>query len=545
MTPFFIQSIEPNHLLLFFLQFRYATNQGLLHQSMKAVYLGTLRPLFQRFYFLLRHRFRKYILSFPSLVCCVTKKNIILIYFRRSFDGTQLKKEVLTRPSPPSPPINLTTEIPLSLPSFFPTSTIFQQQKGDQCLTLQNTYSSASGFYAIRKQATIITDPYVLLYIQFYCRHIAKFMDYMVPKPVFLRIVPAIALTEPMLLNAIVACGALTVSNAYPEEIGPEVAIKYYKEGNAMLLNSLKQKSIDLELCTLTAVFLTVYEILNNISFEQRSHLMAIQSLLQQFTFRKTHNSEKVEFTSAISEACFITVLHMDILMARLLGLVPLYRPQQWGTILGMMSTSKDETSVQYWYLKIIYLISKALHFNSLGIDPTQSHFNSYNVISGRQAILNEIYEWELNLPPTLKPLFSLPVGQSLDKPFPDIYFSDPVCALAHACYHSAIITLCDLQTGRETTPFRSDNMRDVDSFYHARSMCGIIMSNDNMAVGVMTLWCFLTCSKYFQTLSERKAILAHFEKVRMTGWSNETFLQSILASWGGPDWESQMQSTV
>jgi hypothetical protein len=369
------------------------------------------------------------------------------------------------------------------------------------------------------------------------------FMDYMVPTPVFQRIVPAIALTEPALLNAIVACGAFTVSHAYPNEVGPDVAIKYYNEGNALLLQKLEQPSIDLELCTLTAMFLTVYEILDNISFDQRSHLMAIQSLLQQFTFRKSEDSGKTEFTSAISEACFIIVLHMDIFIARMLGLVPLYSPQQWGAMFGMTNNSKNETSVHYWYLKIIYLISKALHINSLGIDPTQSLVNSHNVVSGRRAILHEIYEWALNLPSTLKPFFSLPVGQSVDRPFPDIYFSNPVCALAHTFYHTAIITLCDFQTGREATPFRTDDISDVDSVYHARSLCGIIMNNENMAVGLVTLWSFLACSKYIQTLPERKAMLAHLEKVRMTGWSNEMFLQSILASWGGPDWELQMRA--
>lgn len=478
----------------------------------------------------------------PFQTLFTLKSSNRLTYPYRSFDIAKLKTKPFARPSPPASPAKMTTEIPLPLPSFFqPKTSILHSRARHRAQ--QNTYSSSNGIYAIRKKAQIITDPYILLYIQFYCRNIARFMDYMVPTPLFQRIVPAIALTEPALLNAIVACGAFTVSHAYPNEVGPEVAIKYYNEGNALLLEKLKEPSIDLELCTLTAILLTVYEIFNSISFDQRLHLMAIQSLLQQFTFRKSEGSDRTEFTSAISEACFIMVLHMDIFIARMLGLVPLYSPQQWGPMFGMTSNAKNETSVHYWYLKIVYLISKALHINLLGIDPTQSVVNSHNVISGRRVILNEIYEWARNLPPTLHPLFSLPVGQSLDKPFPDIYFPNAVCALAHTFYHIAIITLCDLQTGREATPFRTDSISDVDSVYHARSLCGIVINNENMTMGLITLWSFLACSKYIQTLPERKAILAHLEKVRMTGWSNEMFLQSILASWGGPNWESQMRT--
>ena len=234
----------------------------------------------------------------PFQTLFTLKSSNRLTYPYRSFDIAKLKTKPFARPSPPASPAKMTTEIPLPLPSFFqPKTSILHSRTRHRAQ--QNTYSSSNGIYAIRKKAQIITDPYILLYIQFYCRNIARFMDYMVPTPLFQRIVPAIALTEPALLNAIVACGAFTVSHAYPNEVGPEVAIKYYNEGNALLLEKLKEPSIDLELCTLTAILLTVYEIFNSISFDQRLHLMAIQSLLQQFTFRKSEGSDRTELKSA------------------------------------------------------------------------------------------------------------------------------------------------------------------------------------------------------------------------------------------------------
>lgn len=366
-------------------------------------------------------------------------------------------------------------------------------------------------------------------------------MDYLVPRPVFQRIVPTIALTNPALLNAIAACGAFCVSNAYPNDVSPDVAAQYYNEGNALLLQALKQQPRNLELCILTALFLTVYEILNCISFEQRTHIIGIQALLQQFTFQKNENNQTMNFPSSISEACFYIVIHADLFTARMLGVLPLWSPQQWGPILSVNKPSANPT-VHYWHMKIIYIISRALHLNSLGFDPVQSSTTSTNtqpIASLRRGLLNELYQWESELPTPIRPLYNLPPG---DKPFPNIFFSDPISALANAYYHSAVITIYDVQTGRAPATFRTDSLSDVDCNYHARRICGIVMTSDNLAVGVVTLWCFISCSKFIHTVPERKAMLAHLDKVRKTGWSNEDFLAAVLASWGGPYWDQKME---
>ena len=111
-------------------------------------------------------------------------------------------------------------------------------------------------------------------------------------------------------------------------------------------------------------------------------------------------------------------------------------------------------------------------------------------------------------------PSFSLRVGQGFfDSLSPDIS-SECSLRIGSYVYHIAIITLCDLQTGRERTPFRTDSISDVDSVYHApRSLCGIVINNENMTMGLITLWSFLACSKYIQTfLLNGKPCMAHRE---------------------------------
>lgn len=406
-------------------------------------------------------------------------------------------------------------------------------------LIRQNAYSSANGIYAIKDPSTLVSDHHLLIYIQHFCKNIAIFLDYMVPTPIFQRIVPAIALTQPALLHAIAACGAYTVAHSFPDFVSVDVAVGYYNKANELLLESLQEQPRNLELCTLTALSLTIFEILSNISYELRSHIMGVQALLQQFTFRKNETLETIEFGSSVSEACFYLILHMDLLTAHLLGVLPHWSPVQWGPILGLPK-SPAQPSVHYWYMKVLYLVSRAQHLNHLGYDPTQTGASGQasQQVTVRRTILNDLYQWGADLPVPIKPLYDLP---SNDKPFPDIFFSDPVCALAHAYYHSAILTLCNTQSGPAPNIFHGETLLDVDCNYHARRICGIVTTSMNTSVGVVTLWCFLLCAKHIYGLAERKAMISHLESIKKIGWSNKDFLSQMLASWGGPNWEQYM----
>lgn len=440
--------------------------------------------------------------------------------------------------SPPPPPC--ISELPLPLPNFH---TQIQRPKAGAQFIRQNAYSSANGFYEIKDPVTIITDPYQLAFIQHFCKNIAVFMDFMVPTPVFQRIVPTIALTHPALLNAIAACGAYSVVHAFPDMIGIDVALGYYKEANNLLISALNEKPRNLELCTLTALFLTIFEVLCNISYEQRTHIVGVQALLQQFTFQKDETRDKIEFSSSISEACFIIVLHMDILTSNLLGVVPYWSPQQWGPILGIGKPPLNPP-VHYHYMRVLHLVSRSVHLNLLGYDPETGSTpitasgNPHDITTARRRLLNELYEWEHNLTQPLRPLYSLPPSKRV---FPDIFFSDPVCALMHTYYHSGFLTLHD-QPSRPTNPFQLEEPRlDVDCNYHARRICGIVMTSENSSIGVVTLWCFLLCSKYLYTLEERRALISHLERVKKIGWSNLEFQTAVTNAWGGPDWEEKM----
>lgn len=433
-----------------------------------------------------------------------------------------------------SPPSN--TEPPLPLPNFHPQSHL---PKINHPLVLQNAYSRANGIYEIKAHATLVTDGYMVALLQHFCKNIGVFMDYMVPRPVFQRIVPSIALTHPALLNAICACGAYSVVHSMPDVVGMDVALHYYNEANNLLVAALNENPRNLELCTLTAVFITIFEVLCNISYEQRSHIIGIQSLLQQFSFRKNETLGKVEFSSSISEACFIMVLHIDVLTSHLLGVMPHWRPQQW--LLGIEKNPSAVPPLHHHYMKILYLISRIVHLNALGYDPETSNPNTNNAhgsTTTRKILLTELYQWEHDLPMPLRPLFSLP---PTDRAFAEIFFCDPVCALMHTYYHAAVLTVCS-KPPTALNPFQSeDSQLDVDCNYHARRICGIVMTSENMSIGVVTLWCFLLCSKYIYSLSERRAMLLHLERVKKIGWSNEEFLAVVKNSWGGPDWERQM----
>lgn len=449
-------------------------------------------------------------------------------------------------PNPPdhimqlSPPIN-SSEIPHPISNTLPR----HHMPGGPRLINQNAYSFANGFYDIKDPATLIADYHTLVYIQHFCKDIAVFLDCLVPTPIFQRLVPSIALTHPALMNAILACGAYTASHAFPDFVGPEVAIKHYNEANALLLVALKVEPRNLELCTLTALCLTIFEILGSVTFELRAHILGVQALLQQFTFHKNETLGTIEFTSSISEASFYLIIHLDLLTSFLLGVVPHWNPRQWSPLVGLTQVPAHP-SVHYWYMKVLSLISRAHHLNMLGYDPMQLPTSSSGSNSttpnnsARRGLLGELYQWASDIPIPLHPLCDLrPVDSS--KPFPEIFFSDAGISLAHTYYHSAILTLHDAQSGLAPSLFRNNKpvLDDVDCNYHARRICGIIITCRDMPITITTLWCFLVCSKHIYDVAERKAMIKHMEGVNNIGWSKANVLSEVVASWGGPNWNS------
>lgn len=420
------------------------------------------------------------------------------------------------------------------IPSRFPSVASIQN------LHNANASRSSDGSGVKKTVPSVITDSYLLTFIRYYSKHLATCLDCLVPVPVFQRIIPTIALTQPALLNAIAACGAYSYSKAYPHEIGPEAALRYYSEANRLLVECLGHRPRNLETCTLVSLFLIIYRALQGITFDLRSHIVGIQSLLQEYSLKKNLKTAPLDSSSTISQACLWITLHLDLCISFALGDIPLFNPQQWDPTLDSLKQSGATYVTHYWYHTITHYICRILYLNAMGYDPSKP---STPTSLALRCLMDEIKQWHSDLPTIMRPLYDL---ASVNKPFPNIFFTNPVCTIAHVFYHWAMIRLLsDYTTSSPSTTYLNHSSHhgissgtSNDCNYHALRICGMVTTSDNFAVGTVTVWCLLDASRYIYHGSERRAIIAHLEKMVKSGWINEVIITSVLDIWGEIKWE-------
>lgn len=117
--------------------------------------------------------------------------------------------------------------------------------------------------------------------MQVFVEEVGLWMDSMDAQKHFSRILPFHALSEPMLLNAFLACGArhLTLVNPMYHE---DKALFYYDTATTQLLRSLQNPDRDTVCCATTAVILNVYEIMSERAMQRMNHIAGARALIKE-----------------------------------------------------------------------------------------------------------------------------------------------------------------------------------------------------------------------------------------------------------------------
>lgn len=265
----------------------------------------------------------------------------------------------------------------------------------------------------------------------------AVYLDYMVSTPIFQHAIPAIAMSNPMLFNAITACGAYNLGRKIGNMDPIQAAAEYYKKANSMLYVSLQSKEKDLELCLATALLITVYEMGFEVANDLTSHISGVKRLLEEFPVYYDTIDREMKFSSPIAQGAFWVLLHCDILTAFLLRSVPLWNPNDWGPLVGIGDTSYydlkypdptksinktrpslDKTKRKhleskqshFWYRKTLYILYRTCLLRGLGYDPTSAtQFESMDCyLSARQTLYDELQEMLDQMPMHMGPLFDI-----------------------------------------------------------------------------------------------------------------------------------------
>lgn len=116
-----------------------------------------------------------------------------------------------------------------------------------------------------------------------------------------------------MLFKAIAACGAYNYGRLAGCMQSLSNAEAYYKEANVMLYSALKAQDKNLEVCLLTALLITVYEMSFEVTRDLTSHIFGVKTLLEEFPIHFDTVKREVQFSSPLAQATFWVLLHCDI----------------------------------------------------------------------------------------------------------------------------------------------------------------------------------------------------------------------------------------
>lgn len=272
-----------------------------------------------------------------------------------------------------------------------------------------------------------------MLAFRYFIKGQAIYLDYMVPTPTFQKIVPTIALSNPMLFKAIAACGAYNYGRLAGCMQSLSNAEAYYKEANVMLYSALKAQDKNLEVCLLTALLITVYEMSFEVTRDLTSHIFGVKTLLEEFPIHFDTVKREVQFSSPLAQATFWVLLHCDISAAFLLQSVPLWNPNEWGPSVGVGDTSYydghfpastnpveerrrsiHKQTPHFWYRRALYILYRICTLRGLGYDPTLANQNltsrTYSV--ARQCLFDELHDMLDNMPSHMQPLFDINVDE-------------------------------------------------------------------------------------------------------------------------------------
>lgn len=327
-------------------------------------------------------------------------------------------------------------------------------------------YSIDNNIFNIPRSSSIINDPFLFNSFTIFVKVHAECLDAMCPIPIFKSVVPTISLSHPMLLKAIASLGSYGLSRAYPNMETLRESERYYKQANNLLYKHLRfgddeqnksgQIFRNYEVCILTALLLTLYELSREVTHDIRGHISGVKSLLEEFPYSIDPATKVIKFESRIAESVYWVILHIDLNTSLILRSVPLFNPSDWGPSVGLKTTlTKDTDKKQnlknknvlessnrstplngnayessplnpnqifgdsdgdltkkpphYWYSRALYILYRICALRGLGYDPTLT--NSYSISTriytqSKQTLINDLHQLMEELPTCMGPLF-------------------------------------------------------------------------------------------------------------------------------------------
>ena len=365
------------------------------------------------------------------------------------------------------------------------------------------------------------------LFMQVFVEEVGLWMDSMDPQKHFSRLLPFHSLSEPMLLNAFLACGArhLTLVNpAYADK----KAVHYYDTATRYLLKNLQNPNRDTVICATTAVILNVYEIMSERALQRMNHIAGARALIKECGWNAR--------SQGIGSACFWLNVGLEVLSCLHFNWQAAWDPDDWGVDMDFareLQNGKEEV----WTHRMLYIIAKICNFRA-----TIPRFQEQN-LRDEQVRSQQRYEewtrlknmtdaWNEGIPRTMHPMaYLFPQQTSSKSAFPEVWLVKRSTIVARLFYHTAQLLLA--QINPYYSPATNADMADMQT-RHSQMICGIAAHVKDRGVASVAIRSLAHAAEVLTDRVEQEEVMRVFERInKETGWRIGFVYKDLKDKWG------------
>ncbi|KAL2177044.1 uncharacterized protein P884DRAFT_243875 [Thermothelomyces heterothallicus CBS 202.75] len=399
--------------------------------------------------------------------------------------------------------------------------------------------------------------------MQVFIDEVAIWMDALDKDKHFANVVPYLALRLPMLLNALLACGAKHL--ALTGRHDGDKADYYYNMASTQLSRSQQERDRDPADCALTAVALDAYHLMSDSPTQRMGHIASTRALIRACGWDAT--------STGLAAACFWVNVGMEVLSCIAFGWPTAWDPDQWGLDLsfatleeaasrssgGRSLAESDDVSwpaqppaeshpaaddsaadlgqEELWVQRIFYIMAKVSNFRAntpqfQEPSPHDEQVRLQNRFAEWRRLQNMCNAWNLGCPRSMRPYGYSP-GPSPKSLFPNVWLIKSSAKLARLFYHTA---MCLLAQVNPLDP-RDSRENRASQLHHAHHVCGIVAHTRDRGVVSVAIRSLAVVSAALVDRRERDEVVAVLERIQHeTGWRLGRVIQSLRSTWG---WEA------
>lgn len=304
------------------------------------------------------------------------------------------------------------------------------------------------------------------LFMQVFIEEVGSWMDSMDSLKHFSRLLPFHSLSEPMLLNAFLACGArhLTLINpAYTEE----KALHYYDTATRFLLKNLQNPNRDTVICATTAVILNVYEIMSERALQRMNHIAGARALIKECGWNAR--------AQGIGSACFWLNVGLEVLSCLHFNWQVAWDPEEWGVDMDFSREIRNGQE-EVWTHRMLYIIAKICNFRATIPRPQEHHSQTQQQQTQQRfeqwtQLKAMVDGWNAGIPRTMQPMaYVHPFATTSKSLFPEVWLVKRTTTVARLFFHTAQLLMAQIHPY-----FAADHLEMMEQQrHHSQMICGI-----------------------------------------------------------------------